>query len=905
MKNAKKRSILAPLSAGFCATVLAVAGGLSSNVSYASVASATRSVHTSSVNSSEVSGNSNYVQFTNPKLKDAILNYLKDGSNASSWGAERGKALLGKNDTGVTLEQASKVTNLNLCGKGISSIEGIENFTNLNRIDFDHNSISDLSPLASITSLESIYATYNKISDLTPLQSLSSLKCLRASSNKITDFSTIGNLTSLETLYLGENPGIKNFDTLKKFTNLTDLNLDSTQFSDLNIIKDLTKLKLLYLQSTDIADLSPIEGLTNLETLSLYDNKFTSLEPLKNLTKLKSISLGLENGIKSISVLEELPQLNSLSMYGLKFSLSSEQQSTPLGIEYADKLSFSSSVGSVEKGSFVLNDSINLPYKDDVTIEFKNDKSFKIGNVTIGANGYNGKIKLHLNVPKIETVEGKMTYEGDASIDYNTQKKISDPVKGKKKRYKNGHEDTIVDAKNGLTKVGNKEVVTEEIQPGTIYQADSSLAYRETNKTVGTKGTRTIEKFHSVDPNTGAISTAFSSNSGITKKAIDTVIKVGNVDTKTETIKFKTIYIADDTLAYEAKEDKTAGKNGSKTVTTTYRVDKTTGLTKDVESTKEKTVDPTDHVVRVGNKQVTHEGNKTITTTYDVDKDTGKLTNPKKHTSMPAGTLTPAVQHDNSEPAVLDTQEAEVLLGKMKYEADDTLPYNTQKKISDPVDGLKITTHTGSFVNGKWGPSDKVETTAAQDGLTKVGNKQVTHEGNKTITTTYDVDPDTGKLTNPKKRTSMPMASLIDPSANPDPGPNPDPDSNDNGGGDNNDGGSVEPESTDIPELNIGGGNGGNGDNTNGSGVGENANNGGNRSDANNGTVNGAAVNNNSGANRSGSAKSQATRTRSADALPNTGSNAYGAAFASFGAMVFGMFAAGAAANRKRAKHLR
>ena len=200
---------------------------------------------------------------------------------------------------------------------------------------------------------------------------------------------------------------------------------------------------------------------------------------------------------------------------------------------------------------------------------------------------------------------------------------------------------------------------------------------------------------------------------------------------------------------------------------------------------------------------------------------------PEPKTPDPKPQHVSPVQHDNSEPAVLDTQEAEVLHGKMKYEADDTLPYNTQKKIKDPVDGLKITTHTGSFVNGQWVPSDKVEITPAKDGLTKVGNKQVTHEGNKTITTTYDVDPDTGELTNPKKHISMPMASSIDSSANGD-------------------------------------------------------------------------------GSTSGSDALQPVGTRSADALPNTGSNASGITFAFFGAMVFGMFAAsGAAANCKRAKHLR
>lgn len=47
-------------------------------------------------------------------------------------------------------------------------------------------------------------------------------------------------------------------------------------------------------------------------------------------------------------------------------------------------------------------------------------------------------------------------------------------------------------------------------------------------------------------------------------------------------------------------------------------------------------------MVRVGNKQVTHDGDKTITTTYDVDPNTGKLTNPQKHTSMSWSDLIPA-----------------------------------------------------------------------------------------------------------------------------------------------------------------------------------------------------------------------------------------------------------------------
>ena len=949
MKNAKKYGVLAPLSAAFCATVLTIAGGLSANVSYASTTVA-NVVGSSSTGSNDANSQ---IKFKDENLKKALLKTMKN------------QRLIADNASEITYGDAKKLYHADITYGNITNLSGIENFTGLNRIDFDHNNISDLSPLSNITSLESIYASYNKISNLTPLKSLSSLECLRADNNKITDFSTIENLTNLNTLYLGDNSGITNFDTLKKFTNLTDLNLDDTQFSDLNIIKDLKNLKLLYLQAAKVSDLSPISNLTNLTSLRLYGNQITSIAPLRNLTKLTDLGLEYNKGItdftpisgltnlnslsltgnnlksidslktlqkltyvdisyndiKDFSVLEKLKSLSSASIGSQTVSLNSDEPSTSLDIDFAKNLTFTAedtSYGSVKNGSFVLSDN-SLPYEGNVTINFNNGKSFKIGSANIDSGKYNGTITLHLNVPKIETVKGKMKYDSSSDLKYGEKKVITQAKNGTKKIYANQPEEIVTNAVDGKTEVGNKEVKTEEIQPGITYQADSSLAYKQEQPTEGAKGTKTTTTIYKVDENAGLTNTVQSSESRTTTPAKDKVIKVGNVETETEVIKFKTTYIADDTLPYNTQKDKTAGKNGSKTVTTTYKVDKTTGLSADVESTQEKKVDPTDHVVRVGNKQVTHEGNKTITTTYDVDPNTGKLTNPKKHTSMPAGKLTPSVQHDNSEPAVLDTQEAEILPSKMKYEADETIPYNTQKKIKDPVDGLKVTTHTGSFVNGAWVPSDKVETTAAQDGLTKVGNKQVTHEGNKTIATTYDVDPDTGKLTNPKTHTSMPMATLIDPSANPGSNDNDGDHGNggsgntsdgngddnnsgsDNNGGNNNDnngGGSVAPDLDNNSELNIGGGNGGDVNNTNGSA---------------NGTSNGASVNANSSANgsasgvanRMGSSKSRTAGTRSADALPNTGSSVSGTTFASFGALVLGLSAAGVATNRKRAKHLR
>ena len=464
--------------------------------------------------------------------------------------------------------------------------------------------------------------------------------------------------------------------------------------------------------------------------------------------------------------------------------------------------------------------------------------------------------KKHTSMPigtlsgstKTEIIKGVMKYEADDTLPYNTQKKINDPVDGKKTTTTviNGEPKVeVVAAQDGLTKVGNKEVKTEDITPGTTYEADSSLDYKATNEIAGVKGTKTVTTVYKVDPTKGLTTEIDGQPTTTTTPAKNKIIKIGNIKKEKKDIQFNITYLDDNTLDKGQTVVKTKGKNGSETIVTTYKVNSATGVTDEVVSTeKENQVPAVDEVICRGTKESTPtpppaphpnpnppvqlqktvifknsddsqivsvkvEVGKAIATDSLVDQSMPKdpvkenytfkewntqkdgngvkftgdtpvdndmtvyavytknpVTPPAPNPPVP-NPNPPQPQHDNSEPAVLDTQEAEVLSAKMKYEADDTLPYNTRKKITDPVDGLKITTHTGSFVNGKWTPSDEVKITAAQNGLTKVGNKQVTHEGNKTITTTYDVDENTGDLSNPHTHTSMPMSTLIKPAQHP------------------------------------------------------------------------------------------------------------------------------------------
>lgn len=114
---------------------------------------------------------------------------------------------------------------------------------------------------------------------------------------------------------------------------------------------------------------------------------------------------------------------------------------------------------------------------------------------------------------------------------------------------------------------------------------------------------------------------------------------------------------------------------------------------------------------------------------------------------------------------------------------------------------------------------------------------------------------------------------------------------------DNNGSGSVEPDSSDNPGLNVGGGSVNNNRTLDGAANG-----------SADGAANGAAANGSANglANRSGSAKSQTAGTRSSGVLPNSGADASGVTLASFASVVFGLFvASGAVLNRKRAKYLR
>ncbi len=380
----------------------------------------------------------------------------------------------------------------------------------------------------------------------------------------------------------------------------------------------------------------------------------------------------------------------------------------------------------------------------------------------------------YLGLVKEETVKAKTTYTADPNLEYNKVEYDTQPQDGKKQvitgAMKNGAwdpdattEKEITKAVDGKARVGNKKVENKELNPATVYEADSSLTYKQEQTTEGTKGSQTTTTIYKVDENKGLTEEVDGTPKVETKAAKNKVIKVGNVEKKTSDIACKKTYEGNEALTYKEQKTKTAGKNGKEEVTLTYKVDAKTGLTQEVEAKKGSCTKPVNEVVQVGNKEVIQNNDGSTTTkTYKVNPNDGTLSDPKVETTRPWTDIASGAS------------VSEVLKAKMTYVADESLPYGQTQKVSDPKDGEKITTPTGKVENGKWVEGEpQVEIKAAVNGVTKVGNKKVETEeiqpgvsyqadstldykkeqttegakGTKTTTTIYKVDENTG-LTN-------------------------------------------------------------------------------------------------------------------------------------------------------------
>ncbi|MHC6181195.1 leucine-rich repeat domain-containing protein [Clostridium sp. JNZ X4-2] len=278
----------------------------------------------------------------------------------ADWGLEEAvRDSIGKPEGTLYKSDVDKITELDVTGKNILDLGGIENLTSLetlnltsNRklnvdtisklnelphleyLDLSSTPVDDLSVLSGLSHLQSLKlymnSKYDGFANLDGLKSLTNLKELDLSDNPIGDINGLKDLTNLEKLNLEDtcstNTTISDISVLSGLKNLQYLNLSRNNVEDVSSLGDLTNLQYLDLDSNPVNNISALSKLTNLQTLLLskysgnsqvkYDkiNDISALSGLKNLTTL---DLSYNSGITDLSTLKGLTNLKSLVLYGI------------------------------------------------------------------------------------------------------------------------------------------------------------------------------------------------------------------------------------------------------------------------------------------------------------------------------------------------------------------------------------------------------------------------------------------------------------------------------------------------------------------------------------------------------------------------------------------------------------
>lgn len=95
--------------------------------------------------------------------------------------------------------------------------------------------------------------------------------------------------------------------------NLSQLDLSTSQISDITPLRSLTTITRLKLINNQISDLTPLQSLTNLTELNLSYNQVKDVTPLQSLENLNLLNLSY-NQVKDVSPLQSLKKLNELNL---------------------------------------------------------------------------------------------------------------------------------------------------------------------------------------------------------------------------------------------------------------------------------------------------------------------------------------------------------------------------------------------------------------------------------------------------------------------------------------------------------------------------------------------------------------------------------------------------------------
>ena len=340
----------------------------------------------------------------------------------------------------------------------------------------------------------------------------------------------------------------------------------------------------------------------------------------------------------------------------------------------------------------------------------------------------------------------------------NTETGVVTPTKGQPQ---------VVAPTDKVVKVGTKSTTQTTVIPkGTVYQEDRDAEFESrTTLSEGHDGSTTTTTTYTLNEQNGEV-TPKTETATVEKE--DKIIKVGNRKTEITTEPLKTIYVGDESIEFEKKNEIDAGTPKKHTSTLRYDIDSMTGALTNPKEEEFSDIVEVPRKIAVGNKKVVTEpiratnryvgneekergysnlieqgrdGSRTITTIYTVNEKTGNLSNPTSaETSTP---MTRNVYEVGAKPTITYLKEQNKIV-----------KYTTRVKVDEDTGGLTDITSTETISED--GAKDKIVTEELaspvryeKDDQRARGEEDVRTEGKtgtKVTTTTHEVNPKTGEV---------------------------------------------------------------------------------------------------------------------------------------------------------------
>lgn len=264
----------------------------------------------------------------------------------------------------------------------------------------------------------------------------------------------------------------------------------------------------------------------------------------------------------------------------------------------------------------------------------------------------------------------------------------------------------------------------------TRYVADPTrTAGEKFTETAGVRGTTTTETTYSVNKETGVVTPTKGQPVVVAPK--EAVVKVGTKPTVTETsIPVTTKYKADNSIDFGKEEVESQGQAGTRTTTTPKVLNTTNGMVSDGQPTTKETP-MTPKVVKKGTKPKVVETPVNFDTVYEADETKGKGVRTDKVVGVQGKVVTTTTYTLNETTGVVTannpTERRENPTNKVV--TIGTAPTVATKRIAHGVEYQRDDTVSASAAP-----------TRVQNGV----------DGEKRTTTTYNVNPTTGLITENK-----------------------------------------------------------------------------------------------------------------------------------------------------------